>query len=262
MKSGCPLASDAAWTEGRDKKAIRDEARSGFSVRSISQRSRSTSIMRQHSWREPRVGDSLGAAGWEGQQSQAHPMVGPIKTKAKRKTRIFFIASPSEFRNEFQNLIKFLVSLSRRTGTDRFAHASLEVPAENLVLHLFNRALDRAEDLKNFHAVASFFDHLLDASDLTFNLPKPVEFFFVRRVRRHFVTCGKGTIPPQGMSSRLSFHKSEDRGVDAVVLMGGRGAVVEEVAQVRIAAGAKDFRPMHKEAGIIFKSNVLRRHRS
>jgi len=53
------------------------------------------------------------------------------------------------------------------------------------------------------------------------------------------------------------------RGVDAVAHSGWGGAVVEQVAQVRIAAAAMHFRSLHEKARICFRFNTcfLRRPR-
>src|SRR5215210_9056069 len=47
------------------------------------------------------------------------------------------------------------------------------------------------------------------------------------------------------------------QGVDAVALTGGAGAVVEDVAQVRAAAGAQDLGARHAEAAILLQADGL-----
>src|SRR6516165_10836373 len=53
--------------------------------------------------------------------------------------------------------------------------------------------------------------------------------------------------------------EGERLGVDAVAQPGRRGAVLEDVPQVAIAAGAQDLRPLHAVAVVVLGDDVLLR---
>ena len=71
----------------------------------------------------------------------------------------------------------------------------------------------------------------------------------------------RGQMLPNARGTRLIFLIELERGgIDAVALMGGRGAIVEDVTQMGSAPIADDLDPGHSQAVVVFGFHFLVDH--
>ena len=80
----------------------------------------------------------------------------------------------SIFLQELEDFLDFCFSIFGIPGVEGILDTVLEVGFYDPELNFFNGALDSPKLGNDIHAVASFLDHLLETSNLSFDLPQTV----------------------------------------------------------------------------------------
>src|SRR3984893_7891062 len=117
--------------------------------------------------------------------------------------------SPGEPGEDVEQLVELPLAVPRAAGAHRVRHARLEMLAEQELLDLLDRPLDRGELEQDVHAVLVLLHHPLDALDLALDAAQATERLPLRLIVHHGVSVSDRLSIPEHREHRVAGQRGQ-----------------------------------------------------